>query len=59
MSRVCQKIHKQEDLLQTLNENINASQHQVDLLLDLSQMVSDPSYKCCPSSKRAKENLDR
>lgn len=36
-----------------LNENVNASQNQVDLLLDLSQMVSEPSYKCCPGSKRA------
>lgn len=38
-SRVCEKSRKGKVLLWTLNVNVNASRHLVDLLLDLGQMT--------------------
>lgn len=56
---MCEKIHKQEHVLQMLNENVNASQNQVNLLLDLSQMGSEPITNVALAPKGQQEILDR
>lgn len=50
------KVFSLQEISRTLNLNIsvNTSRDQVYLLLDLSQMIGEPSYKCCRGFKATK-----